>query len=506
MNHTFRQFILAVTILASLSIVATPLQAEKVKVAIAGGYEEIDAVSEDRIVYICLSQLVDILGGGLDWEIIGHQVNYITESNRFEFIIGSPFFRLNGKIVNITFPVRYADGRLFISAATFIPFLDQVTQQKISWNNDARVIRIDSEYFNVTDIAFSIKANGLLIELFLTQELAYDIFVTEGNWLNISIRDGIVNGPRILSRRDYRLMYRIKTHQAEGTGQVSIRLKRGVERWHHKLVMDPPRIQISIADINFDLEEADTSPIIGPDNKIDVIVVDAGHGGRDFGAIGSKRTKEKEVTLSIAKELAKLIRKDKLFKVIMTRDRDKFISLDKRAEIANKAGADLYISIHANASPKRSVRGWNVFFLAAAKNDSARAVAQLENSFFLRELSAGGQSSNGPFGDDNDDNYYDPIVSILNEMIMTEFQTESQDFAMMIDREFRRNLKIPARGVDQAAFVVLNKVYTPSVLIEAAFISNKTEEKLLKQKKYQKKVAKSIYKAIKRFKNKYDQK
>ena len=89
---------------------------------------------------------------------------------------------------------------------------------------------------------------------------------------------------------------------------------------------------------------------------------------------------------------------------------------------------------------------------------------------------------------------------------MTEFQTESHDFAMMIDREFRRNLKIPARGVDQAAFVVLNKVYTPSVLVEAGFISNKTDEKLLKQKSFKKKVAKSIYEAIKRFKNKYDQK
>ncbi|MEA1981333.1 MAG: N-acetylmuramoyl-L-alanine amidase, partial [candidate division Zixibacteria bacterium] len=98
----------------------------------------------------------------------------------------------------------------------------------------------------------------------------------------------------------------------------------------------------------------------------------------------------------------------------------------------------------------------------------------------------------------------DPILSILNEMIMTEFQSESHDLAMMIDREFRRNIKIPARGVDQAGFFVLNKVYTPSVLIESGFISNKEEEKLLKSKKYHKKIAKAIYKAIKRFKLKYE--
>jgi N-acetylmuramoyl-L-alanine amidase len=186
----------------------------------------------------------------------------------------------------------------------------------------------------------------------------------------------------------------------------------------------------------------------------------------------------------------------------MTRDQDKYIDIYDRARIANKAGADLYVSIHCNASPRQSAHGWNVFFLAAAKNDSARAVAQLENSFFLRELNSGGSDSDvGP----DDSPADDPIVNILNEMIMTEFQTESHDFAMMIDREFRRNLKTQPRGVDQAAFVVLNNVYTPSVLVETAFISNKTEEKLLKSKDYQKDIARSIYEAIKRFKNKYDQ-
>ena len=100
--------------------------------------------------------------------------------------------------------------------------------------------------------------------------------------------------------------------------------------------------------------------------------------------------------------------------------------------------------------------------------------------------------------------YNDQILSILNEMILTEFQEESHDFALMIDREFRRRLKIPARGVDQAGFYVLNSVYTPSVLIEAGFITNKKEEKIIASKSYRKKIAKAIYGAIKRFKDKYE--
>ena len=90
------------------------------------------------------------------------------------------------------------------------------------------------------DIAFSGKTNGLLIEIFLSQSLAYDIFITEGNWLNVSIRNGLVNRTRIASRKISRFMSKLKTHQVESTGQVSIRLRRPIEKWTHKLVMDPP--------------------------------------------------------------------------------------------------------------------------------------------------------------------------------------------------------------------------------------------------------------------------
>jgi N-acetylmuramoyl-L-alanine amidase len=300
-------------------------------------------------------------------------------------------------------------------------------------------------------------------------------------------------------------MYKLSTHQAAGSGQVSIRLKGRIDKLHHKMAYNPPRIQISIADKSFVFDSL-AAPIVGPDDKIDVIVVDPGHGGKDYGAIGPGGTREKDVALNIARELAKLIRKDKQFKVVMTRDGDRTVTLDRRAEIANSAGADLFISIHANASVKKRARGWNVFFLAPAKNDSARSVAQFENSFFLKERSAldahrgESETESDQYGLDN------PILSILNEMIMTEFQTESYDLAMMLGREFRKSLKIPSRGVDQAAFFVLNKVFTPSVLIEAGFISHKKEEKTLKSSKYHRRVAKAIYKAIKKFKVKYEQK
>ncbi len=186
----------------------------------------------------------------------------------------------------------------------------------------------------------------------------------------------------------------------------------------------------------------------------------------------------------------------------MTRNSDKMLTLQERADIANNAGADLFLSIHANASPQKNARGWNVFFLAPARNDSARAVEQLENSYFLRDAAVS-KNEDDDTGGPSPEN---PIVNILNEMIMTEFQAESNDLALMIDRELRKEVETPARGVDQAGFFVLNKVFTPSVLIESAFISNAGEERLLKQSSFQKQIAGAVYAAVKRFKAKYESK
>lgn len=482
-----------------LATLASQSRADSVKLAVAGGYNEIAAFSEYEITYLSLSELAGVLGGEIKWEMVGHRITYTDAGLTFKFLIGSSFFVLNDTTYNMTHRARLKKGQLYVPAATFLPFLDRVTPQNIVWSAESKTVRVDSEYFNVSDLSIQAKANGLLIDIYLSTPLAYEIFVTEGNWLNVSIRNARINRNQVLSRRDSRYMYRLKVHQVENNqGQISMRLKRDVTEWSHKIQYNPTRIQISIKDVNFQFDTSTTGRNIGPDDKIDVIVIDPGHGGDDYGAIGQRGTREKDVTLSIAKRLARMIRKDKQFKVVMTRDRDQTLSLEKRAQIANDAGADLFISIHVNASPRRQVRGWNVFFLAPALNDSARAVEQLENSPFLRESYA----ADGQLGVDA--GYQDPVISILSDMLMTEFQAESHDFAQMVDREFRKRLDTPARGIDQAGFFVLNKVFTPSVLIESAFISNKNEEKKLKDKKYQDKVARGLYEAIKRFKNKFE--
>lgn len=486
----------------ALMLTLSAVSRAEVTVDMDSGPEEIPSYTENGVDYISLSGLADLMDNQLDWEVVGQQARLVNDSGRIDFLIGSPYVKVNGSGYNLTYPVTLRQGQLYVPAATFLTYYDKVAAERVSWDSRSRHVRLQSDNFNVNDITLAAKANGMLIEIYLTKPMAYDVFVTTGNWVNVSIRDGLLNAAKIESRMDRRYLYDLKAHQEQGVGQVSLQVRHDVKTVHHKLVENPPRIQISIPDVNFSM---DSISITAPpkskfDGKIDVIAIDPGHGGDDYGAIGAGNAREKDVTLAIAKKLADIIKDDGKYRVVMTRTSDKTLTLQERADVANKGGADLFISIHANANRSKNARGWNIFFLAPAKNDSARATEQLENGYFVKQLTGRDPDEKDTKGPEAEN----PIVGILNEMLMTEFQTESHDLAMMIDREFRRTLDIPARGVDQAGFFVLNKVFTPSVLVETAFITNKTESKLLRNSDFQSKVAQDLYEAIKRFAAKYD--
>ncbi len=468
--------------------------ADEIKVKTSGGTAKIECLREGDSYYYNLCELDDILGGKIEWIQPGYSIEFTLDTHRFIFSAGSPYVNFNRTAYNLILPVKIIKGALFVPAGTFSPLLNLARPENIVWDEDGQTLRIDAEWFNITDLTVHRKENGILIEIFMSSPLKFEVYESEGNWLNFDFPGGRINRSKILAGINRTLVRKINAFQFENSAQISLRMRRSFEKYHYTFKPNPGRLQISIEDKSFVPDSTLARPgRIGPDEKIDVIVIDAGHGGKDYGAIGRhKRTREKEITLEIAKQLAKLIRKEKQFKVIMTRTKDVYVSLDERAKIANDARADLFISIHCNSSTKTSPHGLQVFYLAPAKSDAARAVAQFENAPFLLE---------DPAVHRND---HDDIAFILNDMIQTEFITESADLAYMTDMEMRKKLKIKSRGIDHAGFFVLNRVYMPSILVEAAFISNEKEEKLLRSKKFRKKVAEAIYKAAKRFKAKYE--
>ncbi len=221
--------------------------------------------------------------------------------------------------------------------------------------------------------------------------------------------------------------------------------------------------------------------------NFDVIVIDAGHGGKDPGAIGLGKVKEKDINLGIALKLGKLIEKNmKDVKVVYTRRTDKFVDLYKRGKIANEHDGKLFISIHCNSTKKKpnGANGIEVYLLRPGRTQEAIAIAERENSVIEYE--------------DNPERYEKLTDEnfILVSMAHSAFMKYSERFADLLNDQFRVKTKLKARGVKQAGFYVLVGASMPSVLIETGFISNKNDVKYLKSSAGQQQLAEAIFDAI----------
>lgn len=232
--------------------------------------------------------------------------------------------------------------------------------------------------------------------------------------------------------------------------------------------------------------------------KTFIVVIDAGHGGKDPGARGSV-INEKEINLAVALKLgAKITANHDDVKVVYTRKTDRFIELDERANIANRNKADLFISIHTNSVKKgNTARGTETYTLGLARTDENLAVAMRENSAILLEDNY--QQTYEGFDPNSSESY------IIFEFMQNKHMEQSISFASEIQKCFV-SAKRSDRGVRQAGFLVLRKTSMPSVLVELGYISNRDEERFMKSTDGQNKLAGALYDAFTRYKKAYDRK
>ncbi len=215
--------------------------------------------------------------------------------------------------------------------------------------------------------------------------------------------------------------------------------------------------------------------------KIGRIVIDPGHGGHDTGTIGPTGLREKDVVLDVGLRLKKLLEEKTGAEVIMTRSDDTFIPLEERTAIANEKNADLFISIHANASRDRSARGIETYFLNFTSNPDALEVAARENATSQESVHQ--------------------LQDLIKKIALTEKIEESQEFATQVQREVSTRLKKLTgaqkdRGVKKAPFVVLIGANMPSILAEISFLTNPRDERLLRKPEHREKIAEALYTGI----------
>ena len=221
------------------------------------------------------------------------------------------------------------------------------------------------------------------------------------------------------------------------------------------------------------------------------VVIDPGHGGVDPGALG-RRTKEKDVNMDVSRLLASMINeKYPEVKVIFTRTKDIKIPLVERADIANKADADLFISIHSNAAQSRSANGCETFTLGAGSSAEAKAAAMYENEVILSESNF--EEIYKGFDPRSSESY------IIFELIRSHDMELSAEFAQLVQDGMVKNTRLNNRGVSSAGFLVLHRTVMPSILVELGFITNSNDENVISSKDGQKRLAKGIFEGFSRY-------
>ena len=415
------------------------------------------------------------------------------QNSKIYFSPSTSFCKINNVIYNLTYPVLQKNNSIFIPAFEFYESLKNANLAMRIIEADKLSLYVSPNIFNISNLMISNRKNGTLLILETTKQFTREEIsssISSSQWLNITLLNGMIDSVQINNMKLASPILKVRTIQSPESAQLSILLNNDIE----DVDIDIQNQQIHFLLRNSIEENAQKITEIKQKWFIDTIILDAGHGGKDPGALGYNNLQEKDITLPITLKLGKLIKENLGLKVVYTRTSDIFVPLWKRTKIANEAKGKLFISIHANAAQSSPhTRGFETYLLRPGKTGQAIDVAKRENAVIeLEQMPGSYKDINEHF--------------IIAAMAQNSFMKESEDLAALIQKNMSKNLNTSSknRGVKQAGFHVLVGASMPNVLIEIGFLTNKSEAKNLSKSSYQNKIADAIYKAIVDFKVKYE--
>jgi N-acetylmuramoyl-L-alanine amidase len=409
----------------------------------------------------------------------------------------NPFIMVGGSLRQIPVNILYHNGEYYAPLGHFIDCVRDAFPYEIQYDEPAKKIIVAKANPNITGVSIEDKENGILIRISLSKKFnVSDIFINESsNWLSVDFFGGQVDTNAIFPVKRFSNSVRevSRTQLSEQAARISFRIIDEIKE-RQIMVQDYPSEAIISLRVRENLSQGLLAELEKEREKwkIDVVIIDPGHGGKDPGTIGRNGLREKNATLAISKAIKEELEKRLDIKVIMTRDRDVFPSLEARTKTANQHGGKLFISIHVDSNPNKSLRGHTVYFLGPAKTEEARKVAQFENSVIRFE------DTQSQYADLSD------AALILAANAQNSYNKESQDFAGMVDAEMKQECGSNSHGVRQGVFYVLYGASMPNILLETAFASNAKDEKELGSKEFHRSIARSICDAVIAFKKRYE--
>tara|TARA_A100000164_G_C21900901_1_gene770446 strand:- start:427 stop:1893 length:1467 start_codon:yes stop_codon:yes gene_type:complete len=450
---------------------------------------EIKTIEVGKTLFISVKDLSSSLSSKIYENVERKKLVLYIAGSKIKISGYSSFIIIDENAFQMVKTVNVENNDLFIPANDFFNILKSSIMPGVNFDSSREILEINVIKYDITKIEIDVKSNGTIIRLGTEKPFAENgisSFINKHGWYYLTISGGSIDTAAINLGITRGAVRQIESDQIGSTAQVAFKLGSKVlsHEWFQSL--NPNEIIITLR-----------TPIAQRDQyvenakarwRLDTVVLDAGHGGKDPGAIGKFGTKEKDVVLDITKRTGTLLEKSGI-RVIYTRDEDVFIPLLDRTKIANDANGKLFVSIHANANKNRKIQGFETFLLRPGKSEDAIEVASRENSVInLEDVTEQYENLSGE-------------NLIMATMAQSMFMKESEDLASIIQIELDKKLDTPNRGVKQAGFYVLIGASMPNALVEVGFLSNPKEEKMLKQSKHKQKIAEAIYRAIKSFKS-----
>lgn len=394
----------------------------------------------------------------------------------------------------------FINDQIFVPLVYSIDYLVKASDSKIVYKKPDKIVFkgpvspvTEETGVGITGISVEDKVNGTLVRVKSKKRIATYTSSYKNNILTIVFRNVKTDAAKLNRKYGKGLVSEIDARDVGNDTEIKFTLSNQYTTNEVLNAEGSNDILISIHNKIFARNEEREK--IKSKWNFNVIVLDAGHGGKDAGAIGVGGVKEKDVNLGIVLKLGKLIKKEmKGVKVVYTRKNDTFVELYKRGQIANEQNGDLFISIHCNSTPKKptNAEGFEVYLLRPGRTKEAIAIAERENSVIEYEKNP------KRYEKLTDENF------ILVTMAHSAYMKYSEKFSDILNKQMSGDLPVSSRGIKQAGFYVLVGAAMPSVLIETGFLSNKKDANYLKSRGGQQNIADAIFKAIKSFREYYE--
>ena len=475
------------------------------------GMKNIPAYVREGTVYFSLKDFADAVGVNYYYNEDAKKIEVKFDNYSVKASAKNPFLILNEKNGKEQLVIQLPTSTYLINNKVYVPLkyslksIETAYGRTLSFESPNKIVigNIQEETakpeeettnkFNINGIVLNEKANGTLITIKSNKRIPSYHSAFKNNVLTLTFRKVNVDVEKIKYIGTDGVVKKVDSKNVGNDAVINITV--GKEYTANEVINIDKSNDIQITIHNKLFNKNTSTNKLKEKWEFDVIVIDAGHGGKDAGAIGVTGVKEKDINLAIALKLGKLIEENmKDVKVVYTRKTDKFIDLYKRGKIANENNGKLFISIHCNSTPKKpsNANGFEVYLLRPGRTKEAISIAEFENSVIQYE---------------ENPNRYEKLTDenfILVSMAHSSYMKYSERFAEDLHKEFVKHPSLSSRGVKQAGFYVLVGASMPSVLIESGFLSNKNDAKYLNTSSGQQKFAEYVFKGIKNYRESYE--